>query len=134
MEEIKNLNRDRNTAIIRQAKELNDLLIKNDRTPIFLKGVGNLFANLYEDIAERMLGDTDFIFSEENYPKPIAILYKNGYERTVKSKIKIDYADLVFNSHHPKLADQKINKYLKLIGRRVLYKEAEVLERMGHAA
>lgn len=35
MEEITNLNRDRNTAIIQQANELNDLLVKNDCTPIF---------------------------------------------------------------------------------------------------
>ena len=103
MEEITNLNRDRNTAIIQQAKELNELLLKNDCTPIFLKGTGNLFANLYEDIAERMVGDIDFIFSKEDYLKAIAILYKNGYERTVKSNLKIDYVDHVFNKHYPRL-------------------------------
>ena len=103
MEEITNLNRDRNTAIIQQTKELNELLVKNDCTPIFLKGTGNLFANLYEDIAERMVGDIDFIFSKEDYPKAIAILYKNGYERTVKSNAKIDYVDHVFGKHYPRL-------------------------------
>ena len=78
-------------------------MVKNDCTPIFLKGTGNLFANLYEDIAERMVGDIDFIFSKEDYPKAIAILYKNGYERTVKSNAKIDYVDHLFGKHYPRL-------------------------------
>ena len=47
-------------------------VIRNNCTPIFLKGTGNLLANLYEDIAERMVGDIDFIFSKEDYPKAIA--------------------------------------------------------------
>ena len=42
MEHITNLNRERNQQIITQAKELNTLLLKNNITPIFLKGTGNL--------------------------------------------------------------------------------------------
>lgn len=71
MEYITDLNRDRNTQIIVQAQELNTLLLSNSITPIFLKGTGNLLANLYDDIAERMVGDIDFIFSKEDYPKAI---------------------------------------------------------------
>ena len=103
MEEITNLNRDRNTAIIQQAKELNALLVTHNCSPIFLKGTGNLLANLYEDTAERMVGDIDFIFSKEDYPKAIALLYKNGYERTVKSTGKIDYSKIMFAKHYPRL-------------------------------
>ena len=103
MEEITNLNRDRNTAIIQQAKELNALLVTHNCTPIFLKGTGNLLANLYEDTAERMVGDIDFIFSKEDYPKAIALLYKNGYERKVKSTGKIDHSDIMFAKHYPRL-------------------------------
>ena len=79
MEHITNLNRERNQQIITQAKELNTLLLQNNITPIFLKGTGNLLAGLYEDIAERMVGDIDFIFSEQDYPKAISILLDNGY-------------------------------------------------------
>ena len=71
MEHITNLNRERNEQIITQAKELNTLLLANNITPIFLKGTGNLLADLYEDIAERMVGDIDFILSKEDYPKAI---------------------------------------------------------------
>ena len=103
MEEITKVNRDRNTAIIQQAKELHALLVTHNCSPIFLKGTGNLLANLYEDTAERMVGDIDFIFSKEDYPKAITLLYKNGYKRTVKSTGKIDHSDIMFAKHYPRL-------------------------------
>ena len=49
MEYITNLNRERNEKIIRQARELNTLLLANNIRPIFLKGTGNLLAGIYED-------------------------------------------------------------------------------------
>ena len=78
MEYITDINRDRNKQIISQANELNNILLANNITPIFLKGTGNLLADLYEDIAERMVGDIDFIFSKEDYPKAITILREFG--------------------------------------------------------
>jgi hypothetical protein len=79
MAHITNLNRDRNQQIIAQAKELNTLLLANNITPIFLKGTGNLLAGLYNNIAERMVMDIDFIFSEKEYPKAIRVIRENGY-------------------------------------------------------
>ena len=98
MEHITNLNRERNGQIISQAKGLNNLLLKNNITPIFLKGTGNLLASLYDDIAERMVGDIDFIFSKEDYPKAITILREFGYSEVVK----IDYNRPMFK-HYPRL-------------------------------
>ena len=86
MEHITNLNRRRNEKIIAQVKELNSLLLAHSVTPIFLKGSGNLIAGLYEDIAERMVGDIDFIFSKEDYPKAITVLRNNGYDDSGKYK------------------------------------------------
>ena len=79
MEHITSLNRERNQQIIPQAQELNNLLLANNITPIFLKGTGNLLADLYEDIAERMVGDIDFVLSKEDYPKAITVLREFGY-------------------------------------------------------
>ena len=81
MEYINVLNRERNKQIITQAKELNSLLLDNNITPIFLKGTGNLLAGIYKDIAERMVGDIDFIFSKEDFPKAIIALKEFGYYR-----------------------------------------------------
>ena len=56
MEHITDINRERNKQIIVQANELNNVLLANKITPIFLKGTGNLLAGIYDDIAERMVG------------------------------------------------------------------------------
>ena len=86
MKHITDLNRDRNRQILQQAKDLNSLLLANNIRPIFLKGTGNLLAELYDDIAERMVGDIDFIFSKEDYPKAITILIEFGYSDVSKYK------------------------------------------------
>jgi len=98
MEHITDINRERNKQIISQAKDLNSLLLANNITPIFLKGTGNLLADLYEDIAERMVGDIDFIFSKEDYTKAITILIEFGYSDVVKT----DYYLPMFK-HYPRL-------------------------------
>ena len=84
MEHITNLNRERNEEIITQARELNTLLLTNNITPIFLKGTGNLLAGIYDDVAERMVGDIDFIFSKEDYPKAIKLLRNFDYSEVIK--------------------------------------------------
>jgi hypothetical protein len=84
MKIITDINRERNTQIIHQANELNSLLLANDIRPIFLKGTGNLLAGLYEDIAERMVGDIDFIFSKKDYQKAIKLLRNFDYSEVVK--------------------------------------------------
>jgi len=78
---ITNLNRDRNTQILQQVKDLNSLLLANKITPIFLKGTGNILEGLYEDIGERMVGDIDFLFSEKDFLKAIDILKKDNYTK-----------------------------------------------------
>jgi hypothetical protein len=98
MKYITNLNRDRNRQIIEQAQELNSLLLANNIRPIFLKGAGNLLAGLYEDITERMVGDIDFIFSKEDYPKAIRILREFGYSEVVKT-----YYNWPMFKHYPRM-------------------------------
>ncbi len=82
MEHIADTNRDRNKQIIFQAKELNTLLLSHNITPIFIKGTANLLAGLYNDITERMVGDIDFLFSSQDYPKAIEVLKEHGYHYT----------------------------------------------------
>ena len=86
MEHITNINRERNKQIISQAQELNSVLLANNIRPIFLKGTGNLLAGIYDDISERMVGDIDFIFSKEDYPKAITILTEFGYSDVLKTR------------------------------------------------
>jgi hypothetical protein len=82
MKYITDLNRDRNTQILQQAKDLNSLLLEYNIRPIFLKGTGNLLAGVYDDLAERMLGDIDFLFSEKDFFNAIDIIKNDNYTKT----------------------------------------------------
>jgi hypothetical protein len=97
---ITDLNRERNQQIIEQAKEINELLLKNNITPIFLKGTGNLLEGLYEDIGERMVGDIDMILPNEDVLEANKILQNNNY---TSSAIMFDD-----HRHLPRLT--KVNK------------------------
>ena len=83
MEHITNINRERNKKIINQAKDLNSLLLAKNITPIFLKGTGNLLAEIFDDIAERMVGDIDLLFSKNDYSKAIIALRDFRYSRKI---------------------------------------------------
>ena len=100
MEHVADTNRDRNTQIISQAKELNTFLLSHNITPIFIKGTANLLAGLYGDITERMVGDVDFLFSSQDYPKAIQILKEHGYCCQKQLATKYPYP---WSKHYPRL-------------------------------
>ena len=102
MEHVANTNRDRNTQIISQAKELNTFLLSHNITPIFIKGTANLLAGLYNDITERMVGDIDFLFSSQDYPRAIQVLKEWGYCKTVELA-KYPYP---WSKHYPRLVKE----------------------------
>ncbi|PHR68699.1 MAG: hypothetical protein COA67_12585 [Lutibacter sp.] len=95
---ITNLNRERNQQIIVQAKEINELLLANNITPIFLKGTGNLIEELYEDIAERMVGDIDILVAKHELKETITVLRDNGYENVLLTENTIPN-----HRHYPRL-------------------------------
>ena len=98
MKHITDINRNRNIKILSQAKELNNFLQSEGINPIFIKGVSNLIINLYDDIAERMIGDIDFILPKEDYKKAVVILKEFGYSELVKE----DYHYPTFR-HYPRM-------------------------------
>ena len=98
MAHITDLNRERNQQIIEQAKEINELLLANKITPVFLKGTGNLLEGLYKDIAERMVGDIDFLIDQNSAEKALNILSVNQYVSVNKVPIHSDYI-----KHYPRM-------------------------------
>jgi hypothetical protein len=96
MKSITDLNRERNEKLLAQVKELNIYLLGHQIKAIFLKGVSNLIANLYDDIGERMLGDIDFIVSKKDYEKTIYLLKEFGYS-------PIEYNLPKFHRHYPSM-------------------------------
>jgi len=110
MKHITDLNRDRNQQIIEQAKEINELLLTNNITPIFVKGTGNLLEDLYDDIAERMVGDIDLILSLENVQKTDNILRDHKYSSS--SIMPSDHRHLPRLTNLNKIAAVEIHKEL----------------------
>ncbi len=110
MKHITDLNRERNQQIIEQAKEINALLLTNNITPIFLKGTGNLLEGLYDDIAERMVGDIDLILSLENVKKADKILRDHKYSSS--SIMPSDHRHLPRLTNRDKIAAVEIHKEL----------------------
>lgn len=98
MKHITDLNRERNQQIIEQAQEINKLLLNHNITPIFLKGTGNLLSGLYKDIAERMVGDIDFLVAEQNIEKTNNVLLEHGY-----SKVQNTTYDFPSFKHLPRM-------------------------------
>ncbi|MCF6212544.1 MAG: nucleotidyltransferase family protein [Flavobacteriaceae bacterium] len=102
-EEITQQNRDRNTAIIKQAKQLNSLLKQHSITPVFLKGTAHLLENLYSDMGERMVGDIDFLVAENQVESVAEILSEVDY----KPLVKFCEADEKLSKHYPRLVHDK---------------------------
>ena len=136
MEHITSINKERNKQIIIQAQELNSVLLANNIRPIFLKGTGNLLAGIYEEIAERMVGDIDFIFSKEDYPEAIKVLREFEYSEVEKK----EYYPPVANKHYRRLQKENniaaieihnellIEKYANEFNYSFVEKDAQVID------
>ena len=82
---IKNIhaiNKARNTLLLAEAKELSELLYKNNINHIFLKGTALLLSNVFEDIGERMIGDIDFIIQHKDEQKVEKVLKINNNDKS----------------------------------------------------
>lgn len=79
MTEIYELNRERNAKILLQIDHITAALHTEQIIPVFLKGTANLLDGLYRDLGERMMGDIDFLVTEENYLRTASIMKGIGY-------------------------------------------------------
>jgi len=79
-EEITQLNRERNQAILTQVEDVTKSLNRHNIFPVYLKGVAHLLKGLYIDPAERMIGDIDFLVPEDQMVEAAEILIEEGYK------------------------------------------------------
>ena len=92
IEYIKNIysiNKARNTVLLSEAKELSEILYKNNIDHIFLKGTALLLSNVFEDIGERMIGDIDFIIQHKDKEKVKKVLELNNDNRLNNNFFKL---------------------------------------------
>jgi hypothetical protein len=101
MQTLTDCNRKRNQQIIHQLQDIAAILNQHGIKPILLKGTAHLLFPLYEDIAERMVGDIDFLVGEEDLLKTAELLMQNGYEPLAKFN-----PDMIKTAkHYPRLAN-----------------------------
>jgi len=93
------LNRVRNLAILKQTKAIQSLLNQQGIEPVFLKGTALLLENLYQDIGERMVGDIDFLVSEDQIVPAATFLKVLGYQ----SKGAFIAQEQSQSKHYPRL-------------------------------
>jgi hypothetical protein len=79
LKEIYDLNRTRNTQILKQLQEVTGILNKGNIYPVYLKGAGHLLDGLYADIGERMMGDIDLLVPEKDFLLSARLLENEGY-------------------------------------------------------
>ena len=108
MKHITGLNRERNLQIIEEANKINAHLRKHNIAPIFLKGTGNLLEGLYDDIAERMVGDIDILVKKEECDRAFTLLLELGYTNKI-SEVYDEYRHLPRITSDNKLAAVEIH-------------------------
>lgn len=85
-------NENRNNSLLYEIKYLSKILISNDINHVFLKGSANICHGIYENSAERMIGDIDFLIHKNDIEKTERILIENNYLNNTKKNF--------FNSRH----------------------------------
>ena len=72
--------RERNRLTLSQIQEVTSLLNTHGISPIFTKGAAHHLSNLYEDPAERLMGDIDLLVQPDQVLKTWKVLKMNGYK------------------------------------------------------
>lgn len=103
LEEIANINRNRNTSLLEQISNLSHLFNNNNIEYVFLKGSALLVLDCYEDIAERMIGDIDILVAGHQIQKAFELLKYLNYEPS-----EVSIRDKFFDHKHlPRLINKE---------------------------
>jgi hypothetical protein len=89
LEEITQINRNRNSTLFNEAKGINSLFSEHDIDHVFIKGIALIAGNYFEDFGERMIGDIDILVHTKDLEKANLLLIKKNYKpikQTISSK------------------------------------------------
>ena len=101
LQNVTEINRNRNTDLVNQAYSISNLLARHSIKHIYFKGMGLLLSGKFEDNAERMIGDIDILIDSSKIQKAYSILKQNGY----KESGGFNYENKNFR-HLPRLIDE----------------------------
>ncbi|MEY8850194.1 nucleotidyltransferase family protein [Psychroserpens sp. XS_ASV72] len=114
LENITDINRNRNHSLTREITAISKLLNQNNINYIFLKGSAILVRNYLEDLGERMIGDIDILVQEDQVEKAYDLLIDFGYKGTPAgiSSTYFDYKHLPRLQSENHLAAVEVHKKL----------------------
>ncbi len=84
LNEISELNKERNQVLIREIKEISDVLSNNNINHVFIKGAALLVGDFYSDFAERMVGDIDILIDQKQIEEAFNLLIEYGYTKRIE--------------------------------------------------
>lgn len=128
LEELTNINRNRNHSILEQIHEISALLTKHNINHVFLKGAALLAMDVYTDIAERMVGDIDILVAPDQIKLAFQLIKASGYSKTKGfnyETIGFRHLDRLINSN--KLAAIELHDNLFNANKRYLISTEDVL-------
>lgn len=99
LKEITALNRKRNQIILAQTQAIAQLFNKHGINYVFLKGAALLALGMYEDIAERMIGDIDVLVHPDQLAQAFQLLIAEDYVSFEQTLSK----DFFEHKHLPRL-------------------------------
>ena len=128
LDEITQINRNRNKVLLKEAREISTLFEQHTIEHVFIKGAALIAREAFGDLAERMIGDLDILVAPEDIQKAFDLLTAQGYTNTVE----FNYEQKNYRHLARQVSDQKmgavelhseilINKYNHLLpGTKVL--------------
>jgi len=85
LQEIRDLNQKRNTAILKQITFLSEIFNRHQIEHVFIKGAAILIIKPYEALSDRMVGDIDVLVSEKDLLRAQQLLMDEGFEEVSKN-------------------------------------------------
>lgn len=79
LNELTNINRNRNNTLIKEATEINELFKEHHINHVFLKGIALITGNFYTDFGERMITDIDILVDLKGIKIATELLIDKGY-------------------------------------------------------
>lgn len=103
LKDITQINRNRNKALLKEARNIHVIFKSNNINYVFLKGMALLKGEYYSDIGERMMGDIDLLVHPLDIGRAYKLLKNNGYY-SIQDKHNKSYFE---HRHLPRLLSDK---------------------------
>lgn len=89
LENIHQINHNRNIRLIEQIKQLHRWLFESNINHVFLKGSAFLIKGAHNNRLARMVGDIDILIAPDQLKLAFEILQKNGYDKNISFNYEV---------------------------------------------